>query len=152
KVARLSRSSVVSAARKGIVIVSSAVAAPCAQPVRVVGMPRSSVERTVSVREVEQSRPMSDVTTRALRLLARLQSRAVWSGSQPAGDMSMTSRTVSGVVDRLELMGCSVLPTAEHGGGYNLGAGQALPSLLRRTSEGIVVVVGLLEAVSTGVE
>lgn len=95
---------------------------------------------------------MSDVTTRALRLLALLQSRAVWTGPELAAEMGVTTRTVRRDVDRLRQLGYPVLTSAGHGGGYQLGAGQALPPLLLSSSEAVAVAVGLRLAASSGVD
>ena len=95
---------------------------------------------------------MSDVTTRALRLLALLQSRAVWTGPELAAEMGVTTRTVRRDVDRLRELGYPVLTSAGHGGGYQLGAGQALPPLLLSSSEAVAVAVGLRLAASSGVD
>src|SRR5690625_5537675 len=86
---------------------------------------------------------MSDVTRRALRLLALLQSRSVWTGPELAAEMGVTTRTVRRDVDRLRQMGYPVLTSAGHGGGYQLGAGRALPPLLLSSSEAVAVAVGL---------
>ena len=94
---------------------------------------------------------MSDVTRRALRLLSLLQSRAVWTGPQLAAEMGVTTRTVRRDVDRLRELGYPVLTSAGHGGGYQLGAGQALPPLLLSSSEAVAVAVGLRLAASSGV-
>lgn len=95
---------------------------------------------------------MSDVTTRALRLLALLQSRSVWTGPELAAEMSVTTRTVRRDIDRLRQMGYPVLTSAGHGGGYQLGAGRALPPLLLSSSEAVTVAVGLRLAASSGVD
>ena len=95
---------------------------------------------------------MSDVTSRALRLLALLQSRTVWSGPELAAEMGVTTRTVRRDVDRLRELGYPVLTSAGHGGGYQLGAGRALPPLLLSSSEAVAVAVGLRLASSSGVE
>ncbi|MGP9537272.1 helix-turn-helix transcriptional regulator [Brachybacterium sp. AOP43-C2-M15] len=95
---------------------------------------------------------MSDVTTRALRLLALLQSRSVWTGPELADEMSVTTRTVRRDVDRLRQMGYPVLTSAGHGGGYQLGAGRALPPLLLSSAEAVAVAVGLRLAASSGVD
>jgi len=95
---------------------------------------------------------MSDVTTRALRLLALLQSRSVWTGPELALEMGVTTRTVRRDVDRLRELGYPVLTSAGHGGGYQLGAGRALPPLLLSSSEATAVAVGLRLAASSGVE
>ena len=95
---------------------------------------------------------MSDVTTRALRLLALLQSRSVWTGPELAAEMAVTTRTVRRDVDRLRELGYPVLTSAGHGGGYQLGAGRALPPLLLSSSEAVAVAVGLRLAASSGVD
>ncbi|MBB5832858.1 helix-turn-helix transcriptional regulator [Brachybacterium aquaticum] len=95
---------------------------------------------------------MSDVTTRALRLLALLQSRSLWTGPELAAEMEVTTRTVRRDIDRLRQMGYPVLTSAGHGGGYQLGAGRALPPLLLSSSEAVAVAVGLRLAASSGVE
>ncbi|MEE1618672.1 helix-turn-helix transcriptional regulator [Brachybacterium sp. J153] len=92
---------------------------------------------------------MGDVTTRALRLLALLQSRSVWTGPELADRLDVTVRTVRRDVDRLRQMGYPVLTSAGHGGGYQLGAGRELPPLLLGAHEALAVAVGLrLTAVS----
>lgn len=95
---------------------------------------------------------MSDVTTRALRLLALLQSRSVWTGPELADEMRVTTRTVRRDVDRLRQMGYPVLTSAGHGGGYQLGAGRALPPLLLSSPEAVAVAVGLRLAAASGLE
>ncbi|AXK46756.1 helix-turn-helix transcriptional regulator [Brachybacterium saurashtrense] len=95
---------------------------------------------------------MSDVTARALRLLALLQSRSVWTGPELAAEMGVTTRTVRRDVDRLRRMGYPVLTSAGHGGGYQLGAGRALPPLLLSASEAVTVAVGLRLAAASGVD
>ena len=95
---------------------------------------------------------MSNVTTRALRLLALLQSRTVWTGPELAGELAVTVRTVRRDVDRLREMGYPVLTSAGHGGGYQLGAGRELPPLLLGAHEAVAVAVGLRLTASSGIE
>lgn len=95
---------------------------------------------------------MSDVTTRALRLLALLQSRTVWTGPELAAEMGVTTRTVRRDVDRLREMGYPVLTSAGHGGGYQLGAGRELPPLLLGPHEAVAVAVGLRLTAASGIE
>ena len=95
---------------------------------------------------------MSDVTSRALRLLALLQARTVWTGPELAREMGVTTRTVRRDVDRLRQMGYPVLTSAGHGGGYQLGAGRALPPLLLSSTEAAAVAVGLRLAAASGLE
>lgn len=95
---------------------------------------------------------MSDVTKRALRLLSLLQSRTVWTGPELAQELGVTARTVRRDVDRLREMGYPVLTSAGHGGGYQLGAGRALPPLLLGSSEAVAVAVGLRLAAASGID
>ena len=95
---------------------------------------------------------MSEVTSRALRLLALLQSRTVWTGPELAAEMGVTTRTVRRDVDRLRQLGYPVLTSAGHGGGYQLGAGRALPPLLLSSSEAVAVAVGLRLASASGLD
>lgn len=95
---------------------------------------------------------MSAVTTRALRLLALLQSRTVWTGPELAAELGVTVRTVRRDVDRLREMGYPVLTSAGHGGGYQLGAGRELPPLLLGQHEAVAVAVGLRLTAGSGIE
>lgn len=95
---------------------------------------------------------MSEVTKRALRLLALLQSRTVWTGPELARELGVTTRTVRRDVDRLREMGYPVLNSAGHGGGYQLGAGRELPPLLLGEQEAVAVAVGLRLATRSGIE
>src|SRR5699024_9051309 len=95
---------------------------------------------------------MSNVTTRALRLLALLQSRSVWTGPELAAELDVTVRTVRRDVDRLREMGYPVLTSAGHGGGYQLRAGRALPPLLLGSQEAMAVAVGLRLAAVSGID
>lgn len=95
---------------------------------------------------------MSDVTRRTLRLLTLLQSRAVWGGGELAEELGVTPRSVRRDVDRLRQMGYPVLASHGHGGGYQLGAGRALPPLLLASDEAVAVAVGLRLAASSGID
>src|SRR5699024_2245334 len=69
-----------------------------------------------------------------------------------AAELGVTTRTVRRDVDRLRQMGYPVLTSAGHGGGYQLGAGRALPPLLLSSSEAVAVAVGLRLAASSGID
>ena len=47
----------------------------------------------------------ADVTSRALRLLALLQSRTLWSGEELAEHLDVTVRSVRRDIDRLRALG-----------------------------------------------
>lgn len=84
-----------------------------------------------------------DRTARALRLLDLLQSRPVWSGTELAQRLGVTTRSVRRDVDRLRELGYPVNATHGAGGGYQLGAGRRLPPLLLDDDEAIAVAVCL---------
>jgi predicted DNA-binding transcriptional regulator YafY len=84
-----------------------------------------------------------DPTARALRLLGLLQARPVWSGSELAERLGVTTRSVRRDVDRLRALGYPVNATHGAGGGYQLGAGRALPPLLLDDEEAVAVAVSL---------
>jgi predicted DNA-binding transcriptional regulator YafY len=82
-------------------------------------------------------------TGRVLQLLGLLQARRVWSGAELAERLGVTTRSVRRDVDRLRDLGYPVHASAGHGGGYQLGAGAALPPLLLDPDEAIAVAVCL---------
>ncbi|WP_246004178.1 helix-turn-helix transcriptional regulator [Nocardioides marmoriginsengisoli] len=87
--------------------------------------------------------PGAGPTRRALRLLSLLQSRPTWSGPELAERLGVTTRSVRRDVERLRSMGYPV--NAQQGtiGGYQLGAGRALPPLLLDDEEAVAVAVSL---------
>lgn len=91
-------------------------------------------------------------TARVLRLLDLLQSRPVWSGTELAERLGVTTRSVRRDVERLRELGYPV--NAEHGagGGYQLGAGRRLPPLLLDDDEAVAVAVCLRLAAGGTVE
>ncbi|MCV7130099.1 helix-turn-helix transcriptional regulator [Mycolicibacterium vanbaalenii] len=86
---------------------------------------------------------MSETTGRVLQLLGLLQSRRVWSGEELAGRLGVTTRSVRRDVDRLRELGYPVHASTGHGGGYQLGAGAALPPLLIDPEEAVAMAVCL---------
>jgi len=85
----------------------------------------------------------TDPTRRALRLLDLLQSRPVWSGPELAERLGVTTRSVRRDIDRLRSLGYPVQAAPGAGGGYQLGAGKALPPLLLDDEEVVAVAVSL---------
>lgn len=85
----------------------------------------------------------TDPTRRALRLLDLLQSRSVWSGPELAERLGVTTRSVRRDIDRLRSLGYPVQAGPGSGGGYQLGAGKALPPLLLDDQEAVAVAVSL---------
>lgn len=86
---------------------------------------------------------MPETTARILRLLGLLQSRPVWTGPELAERLGVTVRSVRRDVDRLRELGYPVQASKGIGGGYQLGAGRALPPLLLDPEEAVAVAVCL---------
>src|ERR1700676_3968885 len=86
---------------------------------------------------------MAETTGRVLQLLGLLQSRRVWSGDELAERLGVTTRSVRRDVERLRDLGYRVHASRGHGGGYQLGAGGALPPLLLDPDEAVAVAVCL---------
>ncbi|WP_262284047.1 YafY family protein [Micromonospora sp. MA102] len=98
---------------------------------------------------------MSDARARLLSLLSLLQTPRLWSGSELAGRLGVSGRTVRRDIDRLRELGYPV--HAEQGGmgGYRLTAGAAMPPLLLEDDEAVAVAIGLRTAAAqpvTGVD
>lgn len=81
-----------------------------------------------------------------LELLALLQSRHRWHGSELTQRLNISERTLRRDIDRLRTLGYPV--NAERGvdGGYQLGAGARLPPLLINSDEAVAIAVGLRHA------
>ena len=86
---------------------------------------------------------MSETTSRVLQLLGLLQSRRVWKGEELAERLGVTTRSVRRDVERLRDLGYPVYASKGHGGGYQLGAGAALPPLLLDPDEAVAMAVCL---------
>src|SRR6195952_5417020 len=86
---------------------------------------------------------MSETTSRVLQLLGLLQSRRVWTGEELAERLDVTTRSVRRDVERLRDLGYPVHASKGHGGGYQLGAGAALPPLLLDPDEAVAMAVCL---------
>lgn len=86
---------------------------------------------------------MATTTARLLQLLGLLQAQAVWTGEDLADRLGVTTRSVRRDVDRLRELGYPVQSSRGSGGGYQLGAGKALPPLLLDQDEAVAVAVCL---------
>lgn len=86
---------------------------------------------------------MGDQTSRVLQLLGLLQSRTLWTGEELAERLRVTTRSVRRDVERLRALGYPVKASRGLGGGYQLGAGRALPPLLLDPEEAVAVAVSL---------
>ncbi|NGY58116.1 YafY family transcriptional regulator [Lentzea sp. NEAU-D13] len=88
---------------------------------------------------------MSDAA-RLLRLLSLLQTPREWPGSELAGRLGVTPRTVRRDIDRLRDLGYPVEASLGVLGGYRLVAGTAMPPLLLDDEEAVAIAVGLRTA------
>jgi predicted DNA-binding transcriptional regulator YafY len=84
-----------------------------------------------------------ETSSRLLSLLALLQSRPAWTGTELAERLEVTTRTIRNDVDRLRELGYPVDATRGPAGHYQLGVGAKLPPLLLDDEEAVAVAVGL---------
>lgn len=94
-------------------------------------------------------------TARHLRLLGLLQARPRWRAAELADRLDVTTRTLRHDLARLRELGYEIRSMTGPDGGYELGAGAALPPLLLDDDEVVAVVVGLRAAAAgsvTGIE
>ncbi|MER7893119.1 YafY family protein [Micromonospora sp. NPDC094482] len=89
---------------------------------------------------------MSDTAARLLSLLSLLQTPREWPGSELAGRLGVSLRTVRRDVERLRDLGYPVQATMGALGGYRLVAGKAMPPLLLDDEEAVAITVGLRTA------
>jgi predicted DNA-binding transcriptional regulator YafY len=93
--------------------------------------------------------------SRLLQLLALLQARRDWAGTELADRLGVSCRTVRRDVERLRDLGYPVESVTGPAGGYRLSAGTAMPPLLLDDEEAIAIAVGLRTAARasvTGIE
>ncbi|MGO1050221.1 helix-turn-helix transcriptional regulator [Crossiella sp. CA198] len=86
---------------------------------------------------------MLDTSSRLLALLALMQSRPEWPGSELAERLHVSGRTIRNDIERLRGLGYPVEATRGPAGYYRLGAGAKLPPLLLDDEEAVAVAVGL---------
>jgi predicted DNA-binding transcriptional regulator YafY len=94
-------------------------------------------------------------SSRLLELLALLQARRDWPGSELADRLEVSGRTIRRDVARLRDLGYPVESLSGPAGGYRLRAGTAMPPLLLDDDEAIAIAVGLRTAARasvTGIE
>lgn len=95
---------------------------------------------------------MGDTSARLLELLSLLQTPRDWPGSELAGRLGVSPRTVRRDIDRLRELGYPVQATMGAVGGYRLAAGTAMPPLLVDDEEAVAIAVGLRTAASHPVD
>jgi predicted DNA-binding transcriptional regulator YafY len=94
---------------------------------------------------------MDTTAGRLLRLLSLMQSRPTWTADELAERLGITPRTVRRDITRLRELGYPVEAAPGRFGGYQLGAGGALPPLLLSDDEAVAVAIGLRAAAGGGV-
>lgn len=92
---------------------------------------------------------MLTASSRILRLLALLQSRQEWSGTDLSERLEVDVRTVRRDVERLRELGYAVEASSGPGGGYRLSAGASTPPLLLDDEEAIAVGLALTMAAAS---
>ena len=98
---------------------------------------------------------MTETSSRLLELLALLQARREWQGTELANRLGVSGRTIRRDVERLRSLGYPVQSVTGPAGGYRLAAGTAMPPLLLDDDEAIAIAVGLRTAARasvTGIE
>ena len=86
---------------------------------------------------------MLETSARLLRLLSLFQSRRDWTGTELAGRLGVTTRTVRNDVERLRQLGYQVDGTEGAAGGYRLGTSAVIPPLLLDDDETVAVALAL---------
>jgi predicted DNA-binding transcriptional regulator YafY len=89
---------------------------------------------------------MANTSARMLRLLSLLQTHRYWPGTELAGRLEVSERTLRRDIDRLRDLGYPVNASRGVAGGYQLQAGSALPPLLLDDEEAVAIAVGLRTA------
>lgn len=95
---------------------------------------------------------MLSSSTRLLRLLALLQTRRHWLGSELAERLEVHPRTLRRDVDRLRQLGYPVHASSGVAGGYAFRPGQALPPLMLEDDEALAVSIALRTATAGAVD
>jgi predicted DNA-binding transcriptional regulator YafY len=93
---------------------------------------------------------MANTSARTLRLLSLLQTHRHWPGAELAERLGVSVRTLRRDVDRLRELGYPVEATRGMEGGYQLGAGAALPPLVVDDDEAVALAVGMSAAAQGG--
>jgi predicted DNA-binding transcriptional regulator YafY len=94
---------------------------------------------------------MTETSGRLLKLLSLLQTRRDWPGSELAGRLGVSGRTIRRDVERLRELGYPVDAVTGPAGGYRLHAGTAMPPLLLDDDEAVAIAVGLRTAAGASV-
>jgi len=91
-------------------------------------------------------------SARMLQLLSLLQTHRYWPGTELAGRLEVSARTLRRDIERLRELGYDVDAVRGQAGGYQLRAGNALPPLLLEDEEAVAIAVGLRTSAAGAVE
>lgn len=86
---------------------------------------------------------MANTSSRTLRLLSLLQTHRFWAGTELAGRLEISERTLRRDIERLRELGYPVHSNRGAEGGYQLGPGGSMPPLVVEEDEAIAMVVAL---------
>ncbi|QBR93731.1 helix-turn-helix transcriptional regulator [Nocardioides euryhalodurans] len=86
---------------------------------------------------------MANTSARTLRLLSLLQTHRFWPGTELAGRLEVSMRTLRRDIDRLRELGYPVHSNRGVEGGYQLAPGGSMPPLVVDEEEAIAMVVAL---------
>ncbi len=86
---------------------------------------------------------MRETSSRLLALLALMESRPAWPGSELADRLGVSMRTIRNDIERLRELGYPVDAVRGPSGHYRLGVGARLPPLLLDDEEAVAVAIGL---------
>jgi len=95
---------------------------------------------------------MANTSSRTLRLLSLLQTHRFWPGDELAERLGVSPRTLRRDVDRLRELGYPVEARRGIEGGYQLGAGAALPPLVLDDDEAVALAIGLRAAAQGAID
>ncbi|GLZ76734.1 transcriptional regulator [Actinorhabdospora filicis] len=94
---------------------------------------------------------MASTSARTLKLLSLLQTHRYWPGTELAGRLDVSPRTLRRDIDRLRELGYPVDAHRGVDGGYQLATGTSLPPLLLDDEEAVAITIGLMAAAAGAV-
>jgi predicted DNA-binding transcriptional regulator YafY len=95
---------------------------------------------------------VANTSARTLKLLSLLQTHRYWPGTELAGRLGVSPRTLRRDVDRLRELGYPVQAQRGADGGYQLAAGAVLPPLVVDDEDAVALAVGLQLAAQGAIE
>ncbi|MBY6676562.1 WYL domain-containing protein [Rhodococcus sp. BP-332] len=95
---------------------------------------------------------MSEPSSRMLTLLSLLQVRREWPGTELAGRLGVSPRTIRRDVDRLRVLGYNVAALRGSDGGYRLDGGEEVPPLLLDDDQVVALTLALQVVPAMGID